>query len=552
MQNNSHHAEARRVHPVASASERHPAMIEALLKPEAYPHPVTRVQLIETHISWVLLTGRFAYKIKKPVELGFVQTATLQQRLHCCHEELRLNRRMAADLYCAVVPVLGPANQARISARPLDPTATANESLLDAAVQMVQFDPEALLSRALANGTVSQAMLTDLAWRLGQFHLKAKPADPSSSFGSPAAICEPITTNLTVLAPLATKPDQRALLSHHRHWIEQEQQRLLPRFTQRRESGAIRECHGDLHCANIRRDGNGRLEVFDAIDFNAGLRWIDPISEMAFLVMDLKMRGDSSRGLEVLNTWLECTGAYDGLDLWPWYSAYRAMVRAKVSALQATACRESDQRQQLLMELDSYLHTASSWEQAPQGGLVLMHGLSGSGKSTLSAQLIGPLQAVRIRSDRERLRAFSAPAGQTARFSGDRYKPEVTQWLFHEHIPFLVQRSLQSGYAVIVDATFLRRQERQRMIQVAEALGRPWAIVHCTCTEATARQRLQQRQRAGLDPSEADQMVRDRQQQWLEPLDDWERRCSVVADETTTLETVTGALASLINPPDRP
>ena len=188
-------------------------MIEALLKPEAYPHPVTRVQLIETHISWVLLTGRFAYKIKKPVELGFVQTGTLQQRLHCCHEELRLNRRMAADLYCAVVPVLGPARRARIGITPLDPTATPNESLLDAAVQMVQFEPQALLSRALTNGSVSQAMLTDLAWTLGLFHLRAQTADPESSFGNPAAVCEPVITNLSVLAPLATQADQHAVLS---------------------------------------------------------------------------------------------------------------------------------------------------------------------------------------------------------------------------------------------------------------------------------------------------------------------------------------------------
>lgn len=526
-------------------------MIEALLKPEAYPHPVSRVQLIETHISWVLLTGRFAYKIKKPVELGFVQTGTLKQRLHCCHEELRLNRRMAADLYCAVVPVLGPARRARIGITPLDPTATPNESLLDAAVQMVQFEPQALLSRALTNGSVTRAMLTDLAWTLGLFHLRAEMADPDSSFGTPAAVCEPVITNLSVLAPLTTQADQHAVLSQHRQWIDQQQQRLLPRFTQRKERGAIRECHGDLHCANIRRDRNGRLEVFDAIDFNAGLRWIDPISEMAFLVMDLKMRGDPGRGLEVLNTWLECTGAYDGLDLWPWYSAYRAMVRAKVSALQAKACREPEQRQQLLGELDSYLHTASCWEQPPQAGLVLMHGLSGSGKSSLSGQLIRPLQAVRIRSDRERLRAFSASEGQPARFSGDRYAAEVTRWLFHDQIPFLVKRSLQSGYAVIVDATFLRRQERRLMTDLAEAMGRAWAIVHCRCTDTTARQRLEQRQREGLDPSEADQIVRDRQRQWLEPLDDREQRRTVVADEFSTLATVRAALATLLNPPDR-
>ncbi|MGC6483010.1 MAG: AAA family ATPase [Synechococcus sp.] len=536
------------MHPVAPAGERHPAMIEALLQPNAYPHPVAAVQLIETHMSWVLLTGPFAYKIKKPVALAFVQTTTLQQRLHCCHEELRLNRRLAADLYCAVVPVLGPAAQARISTTPLDPNVAHGESILDVAVKMVQFDPKDLLSRALTDNTINRPALSELAWSLGHFHQHAPVAAPTTTYGNPQAVCEPVATNLTILDQLATTGQQQAQLTQHRHWVAQHQQQLLPRLIDRKQAGAIRECHGDLHCANIRRKPNGQLQVFDAIDFNAGLRWIDPISEMAFLVMDLEMRGNPGCGVELLNSWLECTGTYDGLDLWPWYSAYRAMVRAKVSALQAQSCPDPARRHHLQTELDSYLTIASRWEQTPQGGLVLMHGLSGSGKSTLSAQLIGPFQAVRLRSDRERLRAFQALEGQPARFTGDRYRAEVTRWLFHDRLPHLVQRALLSRYAVIVDATFLRHQERRVMTALADAMGRPWAIVHCQCSEATARQRLTQRQRERQDPSEADLTVRNRQRQWQDALDDQEQQRTVVADEGSLLATVTAELAALLKP----
>lgn len=527
-------------------------MIQALLQPEAYPHPVAGLALIETHISWVLLTGTLAYKIKKSVDLGFVQTSSLEQRLHCCREELRLNRRLAPDLYEAVVPVVGPPECARILAEPWDSRDLESGSRLDVAVRMRQFDPQALLHHGLKLGVVNSAHLSDLAWELGLFHQHAALNDPTSDYGHPDSIIEPVVTNLNILEQLATSPSQTSQLSAHRAWVEQQQALLRCRFEARRQDGAIRECHGDLHCGNIRRTSKGRLEVFDAIDFSPKLRWIDPISEMAFLVMDLQTQGHTTEGLQVLNTWLECTGAYEGLDLWPWYFAYRAMVRAKVSALQADRCRDPQQRERLFEDLNRYLITAASCEPRPSGGLVLMHGLSGSGKSTLSQALIGPLHAVRIRSDRERHRAFSAMNQQPARFTGDRYRPEISTWLFHEHLPSLVRAALNSGYVVIVDATFLRKREREVMADCAQAMGRPWAIVSCRCSDKTAEERLRQRLRAGDDPSEADQAVRQQQSQWLEPLDAMEQARSVLAEESTSPAAVAEALRALIVQPQTP
>ena len=516
------------------------------MRPEAYPHPVQTVELIETHISWVLLTGTFAYKIKKPINLGFVQAASLQQRLHYCHEEIRLNRRLAADLYLGVVAVVGPVEQACILEGLHLPQ---GQRMLEAAVKMRQFPPEHLLSTTLVQRSVEASALNNLAWSLGRFHQHAPAASREQSFGTPPQVSEPVATNLSVLDRLISDPAQREQLHRHWRWTQEQQQQLWARFEARHQNGEIRECHGDLHCGNIRFTSQGALEVFDAIDFNPDLRWIDPISEMAFLVMDLQMHNARPLATTTLNAWLECTGAYAGMDLWRWYHAYRAMVRAKVCALQAEQTSSNHATQRLRQDLNRYLQTASGDEAPASGGLVLMHGLSGSGKSTLSARLCISLEAVRIRSDRERLRAFAPSGAAPARFTGDPYRAEISRWLFDQHLPMLTERCLMSGYPVIVDATFLRQHERQTMLDLAARLNRQAAIVHCSCSDDTALARLSRRAQCGEDPSEADFSVRQQQQHWLEPLTAHERARTVQVDESTPLASVEEALQQHLNPP---
>lgn len=506
---------------VADSSDGLPPLIASLLRPEAYPHPVEAVQLVETHISWVLLTGHWAYKIKKPIDLGFVQAGCLSQRQHFCREELRLNRRLAPDLYCAVVSVLGPAERARIS------LVEAADGLIEPAVRMRQFPARSLLSRCLADG-VPRSSFAQLAEDLARFHRRAEAAPVGGRFGNVEAVVEPVETNLRVLEEEVSSATSRHLLARHRAWLASEASRLGPRFRERLRDGAIRECHGDLHCGNVHRRDDGSLEVFDAIDFNPGLRWIDPISEMAFLAMDLQVLGEPAAAACLLNRWLECSGDYAGMDLWRWYSAYRAMVRAKVTALrQRQAPNPANQD-----EMERYLARAAAMESAPGGGLVLMHGLSGSGKSFCSEQLVASLPALRLRSDLERARAFGRLPGQESwRHDADPYSPEVNAWLFGQHLPALTQRLLSSGFHVIVDATFLRQRERQQMLSLASRLQRPAWIVACHCSDATAAQRLIRRQQQGRDPSEADLAIRQRQQRWLEPLVGSERSRCLPFDE---------------------
>ena len=541
------------------------------MKPEAYPHPVKVVELVETHISWVLLTGSYVYKLKKAVHFDFVDATTLKQRLHFCQEELRLNRRLAPDLYLGVTRILESVDGAKVLDENFESNDPSTKGVVEVAVKMRQFPASRLLSVYLSDGVLKTESLKRLAFDLAEFHLSVKTAVADGDFGGFDAVINPVHANLRVLDQLKLPEPLELWLEQHRAWIKRIQPELAFRFKQRLNAGAIRECHGDLHVGNIHLNNDERLEVFDAIDFNPSLRWIDPISEMAFLVMDFEVHDHQGDAMVILNEWLEHTGDYKALDLWPWYSAYRALVRAKVSGLQwQQLCSQSqhhsvDQQhlQRLLKDLNLYIQRAREVQQTKSAGIVLMHGLSGSGKSFLSEQLYQQLPAVRLRSDVERQRAFGrrplhkllgfekgtmTSGGIAPLFHGDPYRPEVTQWLFDQCLPALTQSCLSSGYTTIVDATFLRERERQRMFALARQQGCPIAIVACECSDFTAQERIATRMGIGTDPSEADLSVRELQKAWIEPLTTYEQDLTVRFTEKTSISIGLERLRVLLNP----
>lgn len=555
---------------VKTTKQNQPALIQALLKPEAYPHPVNHVELIETHISWVFLTGSYAYKLKKPAHLDFVEATTLNQRLHFCQEELRLNRRLAPDLYLGIAKIIGPADQPQILEENNESQELCMKGVIEVAVKMRQFNGSRLLSNYLKQGVLQNEPLKRLALELAEFHLSVDTATADGDFGGVEAVITPVHANLRVLEQLQLPDSLNSWLQKHRSWIQRLQEQLSMRFEQRLRNGAIRECHGDLHTGNIHLKNDGSLEVFDAIDFNSHLRWIDPISEMAFLVMDLQMRDHQGDAMVILNEWLEHTGEYKALDLWPWYSAYRALVRAKVSGLQWQQLRCKPQHESvdkkrlkdLRQDLDLYIDQARQIQLTKPAGIVLMHGLSGSGKSYISEQLYQHLPAVRLRSDVERQRAFARRPLQkrlgvekasmercrsTPMFAGDPYRSEVTNWLFKQWLPSLAQCCLSSGLTTIVDATFLRERERQQMLHLAHQQGCPIAIAACECSDSTAEERVATRMKVGVDPSDADLSVRQLQKGWLEPLTPCEQKLTVNFPESTPIAEGLKQLRILLN-----
>lgn len=488
-----------------------PPLIRTLLAEAAcYDHAVDKPELIETHISWVLLTGSYAYKIKKPVDLGFLDFSTLALRQQDCLEELRLNKRLAADIYLDVVAITGSVDAPRVNG--------AGE-MLEYAVKMRQFPHDTTLDKLAERGELGKAQIDALAARLAHFHLaECEHAAIDSPWGEPEAIARPVEENFQVLARCAEADELNGL---HR-WCNAEHARLAPLMSARKQRGFVRECHGDLHLANLAWF-DGQLLIFDCLEFNPALRWIDVISEVAFCYMDLLHRGYAGLAARFLNAWLEATGDYEGVALLRYYAVYRALVRAKVAALRAEqGCLASHAEESACLQLAEQLASLPSstlpFTLHPSPFLWITHGLSGSGKTTLSQQLLEKHGLIRLRSDVERKRL----AGLDACARGGEASGLYSESFGLRTYQYLVERAedlLASGWSVIVDAAFLQRWERDRFRELAKRTGADFRILDIPTDPAVLRERVRLRQAEGSDASDAGLSVLERQLATALPLD---------------------------------
>src|SRR3569833_2942964 len=369
-------------------------LIRSLRDPACYDHPAGPVQVIETHITYVLLTGAFAYKIKKPLDLGFLDFSSLAKRLHDCCDEVQLNRRHAPDIYLVVVPIT--------CTRPA-PRLYGSGETFEYAVKMRQFPPDATLDRLEAAGGMTAQHIEAIAAILASIQAEGcARAGQDSPWGSPDAIWDPVAQNFVRIAAHLDDPADRAQLDALRRWSETEHTRLAPLMAARKADGFVRECHGDLHLGNLAWV-DGRPLVFDCIEFNPELRWIDIQSEVAFCYMVLLQRGHAEWAWLFLNTWLERTGDYAGLALLRYYAAYRALVRAKIAAIR-TAQTDGPERDAAFAGMRTLLHLATTLTRSLPARLDITHGLSGSGKPTVTRKLMQAPGAIRLRSDVERTR----------------------------------------------------------------------------------------------------------------------------------------------------
>lgn len=460
-----------------------PPLIQSLLDPARYPHPAGPVELMETHISWVLLAGDYAYKFKKPLVLPFVDYGTVDRRRACCEAELRINRRYAPDTYLAVVDFDG-----------------------EPAVQMRRFAEDDRLDHLCARGKLTPDHLADLARRLAAFQAAAAVAELSQRFGEPAQVLAPALENFDELERLL--PDEAARLTRLKAWTQAEHAARRDAFARRKAAGRVRECHGDLHLGNLVLL-DGRPTPFDAIEFNDDFRWIDVAAEIAFTWLDLLDHGQPGLAAWFLNEWLLWSGDYDALAVLRFYAVYRAMVRAKVAAIQGKETEAAE-----------YLAMAEALTAPPPARLTITFGLSGSGKTTAAKALLladGQAATIRLRSDVERKRLFGlAP---DAASGGNIYGPEATVRTY-DHLRVLAETILADGWPVLVDAAFLKRAERDDFRALAAKLGIAFAILACEAPIDELRRRLAAR--TG-DASEATVAVLEQQQLWLQPLGDDER-----------------------------
>ncbi len=491
-------------------------LLRALQQPHLYPHPVTHFDLRETHISWVLLTEPFAYKIKKPVNFGFVNFSSLAQRHSFCHEEIRLNRRSAPDLYVDVLPISGT---------PEHPLLDGHGEPFEFAVKMRQFTAEATLDHVLSQVRLEQ--VDQLARDIATFHRNSAEAGPDTPFGTTGLIARVIAEVFEQIPAHSPFSEHQRSLEQLRHWLTHFHTVRDGDFEKRKATGFVRECHGDLHLANLvlLRD---RIVVFDGIEFSERLRWIDVINDVAFTVMDFQARGKPAMARRFLNRYLEFTGDYEGLDLLPFYEVYRALVRVKVAGLTFGQARgQAPGPSSHADDFVRYLATARTLTESNAPWLVIMHGVSGTGKSTVSETLLEHAGAIRLRSDVERKRLFGlSPLDQSsAELKPAVYGMETTRKTY-DRLHALAGQLLLSGYPVIVDATFLKRRHRDAFRKLAASLNVPFLILDMQATPATLRQRVTARAGEPDNVSEADLPVLKQQEQAQEPLGPDERAVS--------------------------
>ena len=479
--------------------------ITSMLKPEVYDHPTNNIELIETHISWVILTGDFAYKIKKPVDFGFLDFSTMEKRHSFCLQELELNRRLAPALYLDVVSINGTADKPRIS---------GNGSVFEYSVKMKQFPQSAQLDNKLAAGELGLVHMDAIAHMVADFHQTTDVADGAMDYGNNDSVYQPVEENFRQINEHLDTEHYTVKLKTLSQWSKSELTNQQTVFMQRKADGFIRQCHGDMHLRNLVWLNNKPM-AFDCIEFNPKLSWIDVISEIAFLIMDLQHRQQAQLANRFLNSYLEVTGDYAGLSVLPFYLCYRALVRAKVNSLRLDQQNITEnERQQTLTEFESYLELATSYVKQSTPKLIITRGLSASGKSTVSQQLLDTLGAIRIRSDVERKRLFGI--NSTKRVSSDKTPGEIDSGIYssqaslqtYNKLAELASDIICAGYSVIVDAAFLKHEQREPFQLLSKRLAVTYIIMQVTAPADVLRQRINNRKN---DVSDADLTVLEHQ-----------------------------------------
>jgi aminoglycoside phosphotransferase family enzyme/predicted kinase len=465
-------------------------LIAALRESHCYPHPVAKIDVRETHISWVLLTGEYAYKLKKPVKLSFLDFSTLALRKFYCEEELRLNRRFAPELYLDVVAITGTEEK---------PVINGSGEPIDYALKLKQFPSNEELTALVVAQRIDSVDLSEF----GRSFATLQAALPQAQ-ASLEAWNRTVELNIADLKRLLPNETERIAVLDASLKSQWQQSRSL--IEARYQSPALRECHGDLHLGNVVRLA-GRLTAFDCIEFDAALRNIDVINDIAFLYMDLIAHERRDLACCFINAWLAENGDYAALPLLPYYAIHRALVRAKVAALRSP--------QDPNVEL--YCRTAEQLCNQVSPALIITCGLSGSGKTWVSKQLAPLLPAIHVRSDveRKRLAGLNALASSHSAPDAGIYTPEFNARTY-ERLLDCARSALSSGMTIIVDAAFLRRSERLQFAALAKQLNCDFTILHCVAPSSTLQTRIRQRAAAANDASEATVTVLEKQHGYWE------------------------------------
>ncbi|HEX5166955.1 MAG TPA: AAA family ATPase [Thermomicrobiales bacterium] len=497
-----------------------PDHIAGLLKPDAYPHPVEHVELIQTHISYVLMAGDMVYKLKKPLDLGFLNFTTLRRRHYYCRQEVELNRRLCGDTYLGVVPVTRQGRRYRLDGR---------GEVIDYAVQMRRLPSDRMMDRVLADGRLTPEMLERLADKIARFHASSATGPQVERYGSPRTIERNWRENIDQTRPFVG----RTLSSWQADFIEAAALAFLTRhrhaFEERVRAGRIRDCHGDLRASAVCFTDD--ICVYDCIEFNRRFRYADVASEVAFLAMDLDRRGRPDLADRFVARYQQTTGDDDLLRVLNFYKCYRAYVRGKVNSFQLDEPEIAEAAKATARtSARHYFELACRYAASDRLPIfIIMTGLSGTGKSAVASALAAKRDLAIISSDivRKELAGIAEVDHQYEAYERGVYSREFTQQTYAALLD-RARQLLAEGRSVIVDATFQRREWREQAFDLARQAG---ALVFCLETvadESIVRQRLVAREHDQAAISDARWETYLSQASRFEPVmevGDWQHIC---------------------------
>jgi aminoglycoside phosphotransferase family enzyme/predicted kinase len=459
-----------------------PALIQQMLQPGFYPHPVQEpIQLIQTHVSYVLLTGDYVYKLKKPVNFGFLDFSTLEKRQHFCQEELRLNQRGAAELYLEVLPITLQDEQYILA---------GTGEAVEYAIKMCQFPQDTLLSSLFAEGKLNETDLEELGRVVAQYHAKTETNDYIRSFGEVAQVRAAFDENYEQTEKYIGGPQTQGQFDETKAYTDRFFAEREDLFQRRIANNYIRECHGDLHLRNICL-WQDKILLFDCIEFNEPFRFVDVMFDVAYAVMDLEAQQRPDLSNAYLNTYLEQTGDWEGLEVLPIYLNRQSYVRAKVTSfLLDDPSVPAAVKEEASKTAAQYYKLAWEYTKPKQGKLILMSGLSGSGKSTTAKYIARQAGAIHIRSDA--VRKHLGGISLYERGGDDLYTPEMTQKTYARLLNLGIILANQ-GNTVILDAKYDKQELRQEAIAQAEKHQLPLQIIYCTAPLEVIQERLTNR-----------------------------------------------------------
>lgn len=495
------------------------------MQPKFYPHSVVEpICLLQTHISFVLLTGEYAYKLKKTVNFGFLDYSSLEKRRNFCQQELEMNQRGAGEIYLEVLPISQQGETFTLGS-----AENTSENIVEYTLKMRQFPQENLWTSLFNRQELSERHLEDLGKRVAQFHTESPTNDYIQSFGRVESIQAAIEGNYKATENYIGSVQTPEHFAQTKAYTDRFFQENRDVFEQRIERDKIRACHGDLHLKNIAQ-WQGKIILFDCIEFNESFRFVDVMYDVAFVVMDLEARQRPDLANIFLNTYLEETGDWEGLQVLPLYLCRQAYVRAKVTSyLLDDPAILHPEKQQARETAQHYYQLAWNYTQPRRGRIIVMSGLSGSGKSTVARSIARQFAAIQIRSDAVRKHLAGIPLNQRAEATV--YSQTMTQQTYDRLLELGKMLALK-GWSVILDAKFDRAVWRKKAIALATAQAIPLHVLHCQAPVPVIRDRLLHR--TG-DIADATADLLDRQLADAEPFDEIEQNYTISIDTTQPL-----------------